>query len=337
MRVEQRRGPIRIRGQRRGHRRVGLGWANRRGRHRIRRIRGDRRFGHGRQRLNRRDAGRWHVGAGGSVSTGGTIGHRGQWHRRLGRRRRHGPRRRKRRWLDGRSGGHWDGRSGRNLHRRASGRGGRRQYRRALRGRGDPAQSDSSASHKMAKCTPMCAKPLTVGANCCSGGRPRSTWIVSENGAHPAGWMQFNAISAPADASYDVTFWYHCGDSRHLRRRQLRRSSHDRAETDRLPAPRLHRQRHSVARRLPLPVLPRLVGDPVRGNGQSAADRGDEHDQGRGATAARRRRRRRHRNSPAWQRARPADRPKHQGSAGPGYDLDGPNHWFDEPASICRA
>jgi len=35
--------------------------------------------------------------------------------------------------------------------------------------------------------------------------------IVSENGAHPAGWMQFNAISAPADASYDVTFWYHSG------------------------------------------------------------------------------------------------------------------------------
>ena len=25
--------------------------------------------------------------------------------------------------------------------------------------------------------------------------------------------MQFNAISAPADASYDVTFWYHCGDA----------------------------------------------------------------------------------------------------------------------------
>jgi hypothetical protein len=37
------------------------------------------------------------------------------------------------------------------------------------------------------------------------------TWIVSANGAHAAGWMQFNQISAPADASYDVTFWYHCG------------------------------------------------------------------------------------------------------------------------------
>jgi hypothetical protein len=61
-------------------------------------------------------------------------------------------------------------------------------------------------------CTPTCTKPLTVGANCCSG-TGQVTWIVSENGAHPAGWMQFNAISAPADASYDVTFWYHCGDS----------------------------------------------------------------------------------------------------------------------------
>jgi hypothetical protein len=60
------------------------------------------------------------------------------------------------------------------------------------------------------KCTPMCTKPLTVGANCCSGSG-QVTWIVSENGAHPAGWMQFNAISAPANASYDVTFWYHCG------------------------------------------------------------------------------------------------------------------------------
>jgi hypothetical protein len=65
---------------------------------------------------------------------------------------------------------------------------------------------------RAAACTPTCTKPLTVGANCCSG-TGQVTWIVSENGAHPAGWMQFNAISAPADASYDVTFWYHCGDS----------------------------------------------------------------------------------------------------------------------------
>ena len=60
--------------------------------------------------------------------------------------------------------------------------------------------------------TPMCTKPLTVGASCFSGGG-EVTWIVSKNGAHPAGWMQFNAISAPADASYDVTFWYHCGNA----------------------------------------------------------------------------------------------------------------------------
>jgi hypothetical protein len=65
---------------------------------------------------------------------------------------------------------------------------------------------------RAAACTPTCTKPLTVGANCCSG-TGQVTWIVSENGSHPAGWMQFNAISAPADASYDVTFWYHCGDS----------------------------------------------------------------------------------------------------------------------------
>jgi hypothetical protein len=63
---------------------------------------------------------------------------------------------------------------------------------------------------KVEKGTPVCTKPLTVGASCFSGGG-EVTWIVSKNGAHPAGWMQFNAISAPADASYDVTFWYHCG------------------------------------------------------------------------------------------------------------------------------
>jgi len=65
---------------------------------------------------------------------------------------------------------------------------------------------------KKATCTPKCATPLTVGANCCAG-TDQVTWIVSENGAHPAGWMQFNAISAPADANYDVTFWYHSGDA----------------------------------------------------------------------------------------------------------------------------
>ena len=63
---------------------------------------------------------------------------------------------------------------------------------------------------RVSKCTASCAKPLTVGDNCCSGGADVE-WIVSENGAHPAGWMQFDAISAPASASYDVTFWYHCG------------------------------------------------------------------------------------------------------------------------------
>jgi hypothetical protein len=63
---------------------------------------------------------------------------------------------------------------------------------------------------QLAKGTPTCTKPLTVGASCFSAGGYVS-WIVSENGAHPAGWMQFNAISAPANASYDVTFWYHCG------------------------------------------------------------------------------------------------------------------------------
>ncbi len=59
-------------------------------------------------------------------------------------------------------------------------------------------------------CAPSCAKPLKPGVDCCSGGS-KVSWIVSENGAHPAGWMQFNDISAPAQASYDVTFWYHCG------------------------------------------------------------------------------------------------------------------------------
>jgi hypothetical protein len=60
------------------------------------------------------------------------------------------------------------------------------------------------------KGTPTCTKPLTVGASCFSGGA-EVTWIVSENSAHSSGWMQFNEIAAPANASYDVTFWYHCG------------------------------------------------------------------------------------------------------------------------------
>jgi hypothetical protein len=63
---------------------------------------------------------------------------------------------------------------------------------------------------QLAKGTPTCTKPLTAGASCFSAGGYVS-WIVSKNGAHPSGWMQFNAISAPANASYDVTFWYHCG------------------------------------------------------------------------------------------------------------------------------
>lgn len=62
------------------------------------------------------------------------------------------------------------------------------------------------------KCTPACAKPLTVGSDCCSGSG-QVTWIVSANSSHAAGWMQFAEVSAPADASYDVTVWYHCGDA----------------------------------------------------------------------------------------------------------------------------
>jgi hypothetical protein len=65
---------------------------------------------------------------------------------------------------------------------------------------------------KRASCARTCAAPLTPGEECCSGGG-EVTWIVSKNGAHPSGWMQFNDVAAPADGDYDVTFWYHSGGS----------------------------------------------------------------------------------------------------------------------------
>ena len=59
-------------------------------------------------------------------------------------------------------------------------------------------------------CAPICPKPVVPGAVCCSGGG-EVTWIVSENAYHTAGWMVFNDIAAPADGTYDLTFWYHSG------------------------------------------------------------------------------------------------------------------------------
>jgi hypothetical protein len=63
---------------------------------------------------------------------------------------------------------------------------------------------------KKAGCAPTCVKPIKPLNVCCSGGG-QVTWIVSANTAHTSGWMELHDIAAPANGTYDITFWYHCG------------------------------------------------------------------------------------------------------------------------------
>jgi hypothetical protein len=71
-----------------------------------------------------------------------------------------------------------------------------------------------------ATCQASCPSLDTIkpGDACCSGGG-EVNWIVSGGkGPDPqppdgrgGGELRYNAISAPADGMYDVTWWYHCG------------------------------------------------------------------------------------------------------------------------------
>jgi hypothetical protein len=51
-----------------------------------------------------------------------------------------------------------------------------------------------------------CTPPLKEGDNCESAGGEVHN-ILGRNGAS----VTWNAVSAPADGMYDVTWWYHCG------------------------------------------------------------------------------------------------------------------------------
>jgi hypothetical protein len=73
-------------------------------------------------------------------------------------------------------------------------------------------------SHCKNPCPSMAT--LKPGDTCCSGGG-QVDWIVSGgHGPDPqppdgrgGGELRYNAISAPADGMYDVTWWYHCGNN----------------------------------------------------------------------------------------------------------------------------
>jgi hypothetical protein len=58
-------------------------------------------------------------------------------------------------------------------------------------------------------CT-ACPSRMTMkaGDSCCSGGG-EVTWIVAAKTSD----LQLNGISVPSDGTYDVTFWYYCGNN----------------------------------------------------------------------------------------------------------------------------
>jgi hypothetical protein len=72
------------------------------------------------------------------------------------------------------------------------------------------------------KCAKTCPSMDAIKPNddCCSAGG-EVNWIVSGgHGPDPqppdgrgGGELRFNAVSAPADGMYDVTWWYHCGNN----------------------------------------------------------------------------------------------------------------------------
>jgi hypothetical protein len=65
---------------------------------------------------------------------------------------------------------------------------------------------------RLGKCMPICPPDgVKPGAQCCSAGG-EVLWLTQGNGPIPGG-LQFNGVTAPADGTYDVTWWYHCGAS----------------------------------------------------------------------------------------------------------------------------
>jgi hypothetical protein len=50
--------------------------------------------------------------------------------------------------------------------------------------------------------------PIKPGDACCSGGK-KVGQILGRRG----GFLQVNAVAAPKDGMYDVTWWYHCGEN----------------------------------------------------------------------------------------------------------------------------
>jgi hypothetical protein len=58
---------------------------------------------------------------------------------------------------------------------------------------------------------PACPGMPKPGDSCCSGGG-EVTWLTQGIGPIPGG-LTFPNIAAPSDGMYDVTWWYHCGNS----------------------------------------------------------------------------------------------------------------------------
>jgi hypothetical protein len=66
---------------------------------------------------------------------------------------------------------------------------------------------------RVAHCKTTCPDPATIkpGDDCCSGGG-EVTWLTQGIGPIPGG-LTFTNVAAPSDGMYDVTWWYHCGNS----------------------------------------------------------------------------------------------------------------------------
>jgi hypothetical protein len=117
--------------------------------------------------------------------------------------------------------------------------------------------------------------PPKPGDNCQSGGG-EVTWITEGR----QGWLQFNQVAAPSDGTYDVTWWYHCGNNDNFGDKHCGGQTDPPTTPRRLPPPQHHRQRHRADGHLSLPLLRRFVRHHPRGHHRAAAQGGHEHDQG---------------------------------------------------------
>jgi hypothetical protein len=64
---------------------------------------------------------------------------------------------------------------------------------------------------RVAHCKVTCTPPVKPGDNCCSGGG-EVTWLTQGIGPIPGG-LTYHDVTVPSDGTYDVTWWYHCGNS----------------------------------------------------------------------------------------------------------------------------